>query len=51
MIGFFVGALLSGTVLAIVFGALHLDAVEVAYRKGYRDGLNSREELKRETDF
>lgn len=40
MIGFFVGAFFAGTVLAIMFGALHLDAEEEAYWNGYRDGLN-----------
>ena len=39
MIGFLIGVFLSGTVLALVFGALHLDAAEEAYRKGYYDAL------------
>lgn len=39
MIGFLIGALLTGTVLAIVFGAFHLEAEEKAYQKGYADGL------------
>lgn len=38
MIGFLIGSLLTGTVLAIMFGALHLDAEEEAYRRGYHDG-------------
>lgn len=37
---FIVGAFFSGTVLTLVFGALHLEAEEKAYRKGYHDGRN-----------
>lgn len=51
MIGFLIGTFVSGTVLALVFGALHLEAREDMYWKGYYDGFNSREELKRETDI
>lgn len=52
MIGFFVGVFLSGTVLALVFGALHLEAEEKVYWKGYTDGLNRvHEEEVNETDI
>lgn len=37
-VAFLVGAFASGIVLSLVFGALHLDAEEEAYRKGYHDG-------------
>lgn len=37
---FIIGVFASGFVLALVFGALHLDAEEEAYWNGYRDGLN-----------
>ncbi len=36
---FVIGALCGGTVLTLVFGALHLDAEEEAYWQGYGDGL------------
>lgn len=38
VIAFIAGAFLSGVALVIVFGALHLEAEENAYRKGYEDG-------------
>lgn len=38
---FVIGAFCSGTVLAIIFGALHLEAEEKAYLNGYRDGINA----------
>ena len=41
---FIVGMLGTGTILSIVFGAIHLDAEEEAYRKGYEDGLGREEE-------
>ena len=36
---FIIGAFCSGTVLALIFGAFHLEAEEKAYQKGYADGL------------
>lgn len=39
-VAFLIGVFASGFVLALVFGALHLDAEEEAYWNGYRDGLN-----------
>ena len=36
---FITGVFLSGSALSLVFGALHLDAEEKAYQKGYSDGL------------
>ena len=41
VIAFVAGAFLSGAVLAIVFGALHLEAEEKAYRRGFEDGRKS----------
>ena len=38
-LAFLVGAFASGTILAIVFGAFHLEAEEKAYQRGYADGL------------
>jgi hypothetical protein len=38
------GALFSGIVLAIVFGAFHLEAEEKAYQRGYADGLRKGKE-------
>lgn len=38
------GAFLSGIVLAIVFGELHLEAEEKAYQRGYADGLRKGKE-------
>lgn len=32
------GAVLSGIVLALVFGSLYLEAEEKAYKRGYEDG-------------
>ena len=43
MIGFFVGVVLTGIALSIVFGAIILEAEEKAYMRGYHDGeRNSR---------
>ena len=39
-IAFLIGMFCSGTVLALVFGALHLEAEEKAYKKGYYDGIH-----------
>lgn len=44
VIAFIGGAFLSGVALAIVFGALHLEAEEKAYQRGYEDGRKSRNE-------
>ena len=44
VIAFIGGSFLSGVVLAIVFGALHLEAEEKAYQRGYEDGRKSRNE-------
>ena len=41
---FIIGAFLSGTVLAVVFGAFALEAEEKAYRKGYLDGVRKAHE-------
>ena len=41
---FIIGAFFSGIVLSLAFGAIHLDAEEEAYRKGYEDGLGREEE-------
>lgn len=49
MIGFFVGAFFAGTVLAIIFGALHLEAEEKAYQKGYAAGLREGKKRNEET--
>ena len=38
-LAFVIGAFCSGTVLAIFFGALCLEAEERAYLKGYNDAL------------
>ena len=38
-VAFLIGTFGSGFVLAIVFGALHLEAREEAYLKGYNDAL------------
>lgn len=35
------GAFLSAIVLALVFGSLHLEAEEKAYKRGYEDGKRS----------
>lgn len=40
---FIIGVFSSGTVLSIVFGALHLEAEEKAYWKGYADGKRGTE--------
>lgn len=40
VIAFIGGAFLSGVVLALVFGSLHLEAEEKAYQRGYEDGKN-----------
>lgn len=44
MIGFLIGSLLTGTVLAIMFGAFALEAEEKAYQRGYADGLRKGKE-------
>lgn len=51
MIGFLIGTFFSGTVLALVFGALHLEAREDIYWEGYRDGLDGVHEVDYETYF
>ena len=38
VMAFVIGAFLSGVVLALVFGSLHLEAEEKAYRRGFEDG-------------
>ncbi len=38
---FVIGALCSGTLLALVFGALYLEAEEKAYLRGYHDGIHA----------
>lgn len=40
---FIIGTFSGGTLLSIVFGALHLEAEEKAYRKGYADGKRDAE--------
>lgn len=51
VIAFVLGAFLSGVTLALVFGALHLEAEEKTYWEGYRDGLDRVHEVDYETDF
>ena len=41
---FIVGAFFSGIVLSLTFGAIHLDAEEEAYQRGYADGLRKGKE-------
>ena len=41
---FCLGVALSGITLAIVFGALYLEAEEKAYQQGYADGLRKGKE-------
>lgn len=43
---FVIGAFCGGTVLALVFGAFHLEAEEKAYLSGYQDGINAMLEVK-----
>ena len=43
-VAFLVGAFASGIVLSLVFGALHLEAEEKAYQRGYADGLRNGKE-------
>ena len=38
VIGFCLGAFVAGITCLILFGALHLEAEEIAYRRGYHDG-------------
>ena len=44
-IAFIAGAFLSGVVLALVFGSLHLEAEEKAYRRGFEDGKQHKEKM------
>ena len=46
MIGFFAGALVTGIVLGLVFGVLHLETEEKAYWRGYHDGKNEKSSCK-----
>lgn len=39
-VAFLIGTFGSGTLLALVFGALHLEAEQKAYWKGYNDALS-----------
>ena len=43
-VAFLIGTFGSGFLLALVFGAIHLDAEEEAYRKGYEDGIKAMSE-------
>ena len=38
VVGFFLGAFIAGITCLIFFGALHLEAEEKAYKRGYADG-------------
>ena len=38
MIGFFIGAVLVGVTLSVLYGSMILDAEEKAYMRGYEDG-------------
>lgn len=51
---FIVGMFFSGIVLAVVFGAFHLEAEEKAYRRGYHDGRydeKNRNQVSESTDW
>ena len=51
---FIIGVFSGGTVLSIVFGALHLEAEETAYRRGYHDGQydeKNRNQVSNSTDW
>ena len=39
VIGFCLGAFVAGVTCLILFGAIHLEAEEIAYRRGYHDAL------------
>lgn len=41
---FIIGVFFSGSALSLVFGAIHLDAEEEAYRKGYENGIKAMSE-------
>ena len=41
MIGFFIGAVLVGVTLSVLYGSMILDAEEKAYMRGYEDGRRS----------
>lgn len=45
VIAFLLGAFLSGTTVALVFGAIHLETDERQYWKGYYDGLDGLHEV------
>ncbi len=50
-VAFLVGTFGSGTVLALVFGALHLEAEEKAYQRGFKDGVNSSVDIKENGNY
>ena len=50
MIGFFIGVVLTGITLSVVFGSLILEVEEKAYRKGRNDEKN-RNKISESTDW
>ena len=41
VIAFVLGSIFGGVIASVVFSALYAEATEVAYRKGYLDGLRN----------